>query len=217
MATDDDDKRVKDMLGETSMGDLQRWFGLPSYTALEEEGKTAELPEDDPYKEARERRERAMASVEPWFLSAIEGRHEKPWSLLKFQQVIDVKVRVDMELFDESMATARAAAEPRERERPEDIEDHLKERTPQALLRDLHRVESYFERQYEVFDSEAQQGFKLIDDVARMMSMNLKMPPLDDLPGTNLRVMMADVINEREQPWTELPKRNRMVNRRVDE
>ena len=217
MATDDDDKRVKDVLGETNLAELQRWFGLPSYTALEEEGKTAQLPADDPYKEARERREKAIAAVEPWFLEAIHRRHEKPWSLITFEAIIDVKVKVDMELFDESMATTRAAAEPRELERPESIEDDLKDRTPQALLRDLHRVESYFDRQYEVYDSEAHQRFNIVDEVARMMATNLKLPPLDELPGTDLRVMMADTIEERARPWRELPKRNRMVNRRIEE
>ena len=217
MATDDDDKRVKDVLGEVNLADLQRWFGLPSYTALEEEGKLAQLPADDPYKEARERREKALAAVEPWFLNAILQRHEKPWSLIKFQVVIDVKVKVDMELFDESMATTRLTAEPREVERPETIEDSLKECTPQALLRDLHRVESYFDRQYEVYDSEAHQRFNIVDEVARMMATDLKLPPLDDLPGTDLKVIMADSIAERTRPWTELPKRNRMVNRRIEE
>ena len=217
MATDDDDKRVKDLLGETSLAELQRWFGLPSYTELEEQGKVAEVPAEDPYKEVRERREKALAAIEPWFLEGIFRRHEKPWSLIQFKAMIDVKVRLDMELFDESMATARAAAEPRERERPEDIEDDLKDRTPQALLRDLHRVESFFDKQYEVYDEEAHQRYSVIDEVARVMATSMKVPPIEGLPGTDLRAVMADSIEERTRPWTELPKRNRMVNRRIVE
>jgi len=217
MATDDDDKRVKDILGEASMADLQRWFGLPSYTQLEEEGKADELPADDPYKEARERRERALAAIEPWFLGAIEARAEKPWTVLTFKSLIDVKVREDVAMFDASVAVARLAADPREVERPEDIEESLNECTPQALLRDLHRVESFFEKQYEVYDAEAHQRFNVVDEVAQVMATDLTLPPLDDLPGTNLKALMADVLEERALPWTELPKRNRMVNRRIVE
>ncbi|MBL9016902.1 MAG: hypothetical protein JNL83_22125 [Myxococcales bacterium] len=217
MATDDDDKRVKDILGEASMADLQRWFGLPSYTQLEEEGKADELPADDPYKEARERRERALAAIEPWFLGAIEARAEKPWTVLTFKPLIDVKVREDVAMFDASVAVARLAADPREVERPEDIEESLNECTPQALLRDLHRVESFFEKQYEVYDAEAHQRFNVVDEVAQVMATDLTLPPLDDLPGTNLKALMADVLEERALPWTELPKRNRMVNRRIVE
>jgi hypothetical protein len=216
MATDDDDKRVKDMLGETNLADLQRWFGLPSFTELAEQGKVAEVPED-PYKEARERRERALAAVEPWFLAAIKHRHEYAWSLLEFEATIDVKVRLDMELFDESMARSRATAEPREIERPEDIEENLAERTPQALLRDLHRVESYFEREYEVYDAEAHQRFNIVSEVAAMMATDLKLPPLENLPGADLRALTAESVEELTRPWNELPKRNRMVNRRIVE
>lgn len=215
MATDDDDKRVKDMLGDASMADLQRWFGLPSYTELEEKGKTAELPPDDPYKEAREKRDKALSAVEPWFLAAIHQRHEKPWTLLMYEQTIDVKLRLDMALFDDSMVTARGAADPREMQRPEDIEDQMQDVTPQALLRDLHRVESFFEKQYEV-QGDAEQHKLFADDAAEMMKTDLKLR-LDVLPGTDLRVIMADTIDERKRPWAELPKRNRMPNRRIQE
>lgn len=218
MATDDDDKRVKDVVGEMSLADLQRWFGLPSYTQLEEEGKTAALPPDDPFKEAREQRDKALAAVEPWFLAALHRRHEYAWShLLTFEQIIDTKVRLDMELFDEDMANTRTTAEPREMERPQDIEDELKDCAPQALLRDLHRVESSFEKQYEVYDAEAQTRFNVVDEVAQLMKQDLSLPPLDTLPGTDLRAMMAEVLDERARPWKELPKRNRMVNRRIQE
>ena len=214
MATDDDDKRVKDMLGEASMADLARWFGLPSYTELEEKGKVAELPPDDPYKEARERRDKALSAVEPWFLAAIHQRYEHAWTLLMFEQTIDVKVRLDIAVIDELLAAGRAAADPREIQRPEDIADQMEEATPQALLRDLHRVESSFDKQYEVLGDDAPRLFT--DDAAKMMKANLKLM-LDARPGADLRVFMGDVLDERKRPWAELPKRNRMANRRIQE
>ena len=220
MPTDDDDKRVKDILGENNLADLQRWFGLPTYTELAEEGKTAAIPAEavDPYKEVRERRDKALAAVEPWFLAGIHERHAKPWSLIKFKAVIDVKVRLGMELFDESMATSRATAEPREVKRSEQIEDDLRDRTPQALLRDLHRAVRYYEKEFHIYDSEAGKAFATpSDEVAKMMTTDLRLPPLPDLPGVDLRNMMAASVSELAQPWKELPKRNRMVNRRIKE
>lgn len=217
MATDDDDKRVKDVLGTTSAADLERWFGLPSYTALEEAGKTAQLPDDDPYKEARERRDRALAAVEPWFINAIHARHESQWSLLTFEQTIELKVKTEMGLFDASMATSRATAEPREVERPDAIEDDLNECTPQALLRDLHRVDRSFEIQYEIYDAEAGARYQTGNQAAEVMATDLTLPSIEDHPGTDLRALMGEILAERSRPWAELHKRNRMVNRRITE
>ena len=217
MPTDDDDKKVKDVLGETSLADLQRWFTLPSYTALAEEGKAAATPEDDQYKEVREKREKAMAAVEPWFLADLQRRHERWWSFAKFEAEIDVKIKPDLGLFDASMATTWATAEPRERERPIQLEDDMTDRTPQALLRDLHRVESYFDRRYEVYDEEAHQRFNIIGEAAKIMATDLKTLPRDNLPGTDLRAMMAEVLEERARPWSDVPKRHNLVNRRIQE
>ncbi len=218
MAPEDDDRKVKDMIGTTSVADLQRWFGLPSFTELEEEGKQAAVPEDDPYKEARERRERALAAVETWFLDALARRAEKPWGLIKFKQIIDVHVRLDMALVDASAAESfRGAAEPREIERPEVIEDQLRERTPQALLRDLHRVESFFEKSYEIYDAEAAESVNVVAIVENAMGMDLKLPPLGEPPAAEFKRISAEVRAERTLPWADLPKRNRLHNRRVSE
>ena len=216
MGTDDDDKRVKDMLGSTSMADLQRWFGLPSFTQLAEEGKVAEVPED-PYKEARERIAKAIAAIEPWFLEGIFARHEKAQTLLTFKPTIDLRVRLDMEMIDQAAAVGRTAAEPREIERPADIEDDLRDRAPQALLRDLHRVESSFDKQYEVYDAEAMQPITVGREAAEMMATDLKLPPFDRPAGSNLAALMSDVVTERRRPWNELIQRNRMANRRIQE
>jgi hypothetical protein len=218
MAPDDDDKKVKDMLGETSLADLQRWFGLPSFTQLAEKGVEPPLPEDPDIIAIRERRARALAAIEPWFLDGLNTRAEKPWGLLKFKAVIDVKVRLDMAMFDVAMVEGlRAVAEPREIERPESIEEDLKDRTPQALLRDLHRVESFFEKSYEIYDAEAMERPDGLAQVAEAMATDWKLPSLGDPPSVELTRIFAEVRQERTLPWRDLPKRNRLPNRRVSE
>ncbi|MBA3463490.1 MAG: hypothetical protein H0T46_26275 [Deltaproteobacteria bacterium] len=218
MVPDDEDKKVKDMLGETSLADLERWFGLPSFTELEEKGVEPPRPEDPDIIAIRERRERALAAIEPWFLDGLNTRAEKPWTLIRFKPIIDVKVRLDMEMMDQSMIDGlRVIAEPRERERPENIEDDLRERTPQALLRDLHRVESFFEKTYEIYDAEAMERLDATAQVAEAMAADWKLPPLGDPPSVELTRIFAEVRQERTLPWRDLPKRNRLPNRRVSE
>ena len=218
MAPDDDDKKVKDMLGEASLADLQRWFGLPSFTELEEKGIEPPPVEDPDMVAIRERRARALAAIEPWFLDGLNTRAEKPWSLIQFKPVIDVKVRVDMALMDQRMVDGlRVIAEPREIERPEDIEDDLRDRTPQALLRDLHRVESFFEKSYEIYDAEARERLDGQAQVEQAMATDWKLPPLAEPPSVELTRILREVRQERTMPWRDLPKRNRLPNRRVSE
>src|SRR3954469_1558056 len=144
MPADDDDKRVKDLLGAAEIADLERWFGLPSFEQLADEGKQALVPEIDPeVLEVRKRRDAAMAAVDPALLSRILYRvEEHPETLLDFRAVIDVHVK-DVALFDETMVDKGfSIAEPREVEISDELRDDLKECTPQALLRDLHRAET---------------------------------------------------------------------------
>src|SRR6185312_2403016 len=133
MAPDDDDKRVKDMLDAATHADLERWFGLPSFDQLAEEGKPV-LPGDDPeVLEVRKRRDAAMAAVDPALLSRILYRvEEHPETLLERRQTIDVVVK-DVALFDATMVDKGfAIAEPREVEISEELRDDLKDCTPQA-------------------------------------------------------------------------------------
>src|SRR4051812_17540517 len=136
MAPDDDDKRVKDIIGEASLADLQRWFGLPSFQDLDD--KVVAAPEDteDPgVKAVREQRAKAIAAGDPVLLESIHARCERAWSLITFEALIDVHVDADLPFYDQTMVDRLAVvAEPREIERPEVIEEDLKERTPQALL-----------------------------------------------------------------------------------
>src|SRR5262245_45701839 len=89
----DDDPKVKDLLDDATRADLERWFGLPSFTQLAEEGKPAAIPEqEDPEQvERRERREKAMAAVDP----AIVDRHFRRYDVAP-ESVVQFRARIDV-------------------------------------------------------------------------------------------------------------------------
>jgi hypothetical protein len=218
MPTDDDDKRIKDIIGETSLAELSRWFGLPSFAQVTEmTGKSAEeaLPEDEGVAQVREQRQRAIAAIDPGLLAQIEARHETAWGLLRFEAVLDVKVDPEIAAFDHAMlASIRTVAAPRELERPEDIEDELKERTPQALLRDLHRPELYFDKLYEV-DARTDRRFDAIAEVKAAMKADLSLPDLGPPTSRQLGEIIKETRAEHDLPWSTIPKRANLPSRRI--
>src|SRR6202012_2251955 len=82
---------------------------------------------------------------------------------------------------------AAAIAEPRERELPEELRDGLNDCTPQALLRDLHRPESFYEKQFEIVDMAAEQRMDIVAEVDAAMRASWKLPPLGVSPATEAR------------------------------
>lgn len=217
MVPDDDDKRVKDMLGSATQADLERWFGLPSFDQLAEEGKPVVPSKDDPeVLEVRKRRDAAMAAVDPALLSRILYRvEEHPETLLEFRQTIDVLVK-DVALFDATMADKGfAIAEPREVEISEELRDDLKECTPQALLRDLHRAEIDFEKTFEIVDVSAEQRLDIVAEVASAMRTSWTLPRLDIAPWAESSKLIAEARADRYRSWAHvLPS---LPNRRVSE
>lgn len=242
MATDDDstpprptpvaDPKVKELLDrdlgrpleevvdEITAAELQRWFGLPSFAEVEEAAAKAPAPAEDPEVAAvRERRKQATAAVDPALLEAIHHRtHVAPETLIKFEAKLEVHVdphiaRVDLDMIDRRMSIA----EPREIERPQDIEDELKDNTPQALLRDLHRAEIDFEKTFEVVDMAAEQTLDAVAAVEEAMRTSWKLPPLGDPPSHELRKVMAEARAEIRAPWIEIPSRVELPNRTVTE
>lgn len=216
MAPDDDDKRVKDMLDAATRADLERWFGLPSFDQLAEEGKPV-LPGDDPeVLEVRKRRDAAMAAVDPALLSRILYRvEEHPETLLEHRQTIDVVVK-DVALFDATMVDKGfAIAEPREVEISEELRDDLKDCTPQALLRDLYRAEIDFEKIFEIVDVAAEQRLDIVAAVAEAMRTSWTLPPLDIAPWAESSKLLTDARADRYRSWTHVLAS--LPNRRVSE
>jgi hypothetical protein len=204
MVPDDDDKRVKDLLDEATQADLERWFGLPSFEQLAEEQPPA--PAEDPEVAAvREQRAKAIAAVDANLLERIIDRVERrPEQLLEFEPIIDVHVDPEIAQFDHQMADNVATfAEPREVEISDELKDDLKECTPQALLRDLHRPELDFEKTFEVVDAAAEQRLDIVAEVATAMRTSWKLPPLSASPFVESRRLIEEARADRKRPWAE--------------
>jgi hypothetical protein len=212
MAPDDEPPpKVKELLDTATQAELARWFGLPSFEELAERGEPP--PEDPEDVLLRERRARAAASVDPALLEAMHQRNEvRPWTLIKFEVVIEPKVKPEMGFVDHAMAERRVQiAEPREYEVAEALRDDMKDVTPQALLRDLHRPESDFDKQFELVDPAAGQRFDIVAEVAAAMATSWKLPPFGPSPLAEERALLEQDRATRRRPWIELPMRNRRV------
>ena len=215
-----DDIKVKQLLdGGKSMADvvdlatqreLQKWFDLPSF---EQVGARQPIAEDPELVEVRERRAKACAAVDPALLELIHVRTEvTPETLLHNTFHIDIHVDPSIVQFDiDAVERQLQHAEPREVEISEELRDDLKECTPQALLRDLHRPELMFEKLFEVIDIAAEQKFDIVAEVDAAMKMNLKLPPLGLSPFEEERRLLVQDRANRRLPWTTIKLRNRTV------
>jgi hypothetical protein len=197
--------------------ELQKWFGLPSYQQVQESEKAAAL--DDPEVLAlRERRAKAIEAVDPAFLASHLRRTEPRDDLLKFRPAIELRVDPSVALFDHAMADRGfTMGEPRDRELPEQLADDLHDCTPQALLRDLHRPETMFEKMFEVIDAAASQRFDIVAEVAAAMTTNWKLPPLGPSPFRASARELDELRIERKRSWPTMFAAQPLPNRRVRE
>ncbi len=136
----DDPKAHGEALDAATMAELQRWFGLPS---------AMDLPPPEPEPQELSRREAAMAAVEPAFLEYLH-RHAARVPLMMEPPHLELRTREDHVTIPERFEAMGKLGEPREVEVSYLLTDDLKECVPQALLRDLHRVEEYFSPYYEL-------------------------------------------------------------------
>ena len=210
------DKPLKDVVGEATAAELERWFGLPTYQQVEE--GEVKLSEEDPDMVAvRERRAKAIEAVSPALLEAIGLRTDgQKDDLIKFKATIKLHVKEDVSVIDFAMIEAKLQiSEERQVQRPEDIEEQMQENTPQALLRDLHRPELFFEKTFEMVDQAAEQKIDIVAEVNQAMATNWKLPAFGIRPGVEALQLMGDVKAELRSPWREIPDRVNLPNRRV--
>lgn len=210
------DQTVKELIDGATRVDLERWFGLPSYEALAEQGVHPEPPPEDPkLAERRKRQDTALAAIDPALVEAHRRRTDGLAHAIR--PVPEVALHVDLSIvqLDTAMIAQRGAiAEPREVVRPRDIDDAVREDcTPQALLRDLHRPELYFSRELQRVDVMESYRLDIAANIDEVMATSTKLPP----PGTPLfdegSALLQDLRAERNQPWTEIE----MPRRRVTE
>jgi hypothetical protein len=210
----EDDKKVKELLDEATRAEIERWFGLPSFEQLADEGKVAAPPpsEDPEVVAMRQRRDAAIAAVSPVLLAEHHRRVEPSFELVKFKPAIETRVDPGIAMVDFAMIERRQQiAEPRSYELPDDLEDELKERVPQALLRDLHRPEKDFTKEFELVDPLAEQRVDVGAIVAAVMT-----PTKLELSGSRIheaRTLIAEMRDQRRRPWAQI----RTPTRRVTE
>lgn len=206
---DDDDRKVSNMLDAATQADLARWFGLPSFTEVEEEAAKAPhvTPEMDPAVAAAvERRNEALDAVDKTLLESLYTRYDiDPKDLFIFQQELDVQIDENFGAVDEELvAKASSIAEPRSVELPDALIDALKECTPQALLRDLHRAEKYFDKTWEVVDVLEEARVDSSAEARTAMTTQWKMPPREEPAFYESRRVWLQLKAERRRPWVEL-------------
>lgn len=208
---DNEDKKVKDLLDGGTRADLERWFGMQSFEALAEQGIQPEPPIHDPEViERRKRQDEALAAVDPALLERHRRRIAAMSDPVKPLPPIEVRVDPGIAQLDASMIEQRASvAEPREIERPDYIADALAERTPQALLRDLHRPELDFQLRLERTDAIAEYRTDPAERVTEIMKTSLRLPPAGVTPVQENRALLRELRVERRQPWIniEMPLR----------
>jgi hypothetical protein len=225
MAPDDDsgDPKIRDLLGTSSLEqvvdeatrkELEKWFGLPSFAELEDR---APEPVDEEMQAVRERRDKAMAAVDPALVERLRFWAEvNPETLLEFEPTIDVHVDPGISQFDESMADRVAViGEEREVEISDELREDLRECVPQALLRDLHRPETYFEKLLELVDPLADERVDASAVVAEAVRESHRLPPPPKSALAESRELIADVRRLRHRSWPELFDSLNLANRKV--
>ncbi|HEX4453073.1 MAG TPA: hypothetical protein VH143_19510 [Kofleriaceae bacterium] len=210
-----DGASLDSVVDATTQAELAKWFALPSVEVAREQGM--DLPEDPELVAMREARARALAAVDPHILATVNRRiDDNTEAMIMFNAIIDIHIKTEMGCFDYSAVERQAfAIEPREREVDEDLRDEMKEVAPQALLRDLHRPEDEFEKQFEMVDPSAAQRYDIVAEVAGAMRTNWRLPPLPDITPLEeeRRLLAGDRAMRRRAWWTEV----RMPNRKVSE
>jgi hypothetical protein len=213
--TDDDDKTVKEMLDAATRAELERWFGLPSITQVQEERAQAAAAEDPDIVAVRERREKAIAAVDPAMVEWHRRRTDAPEDLIKFKAMIEIRVDPGVAFLDHAMIERASIAEPREVEIPDALRDDLRDCTPQALLRDLHRPELDFDKTFEIVDYAAENRVDIVAIVNEVMTTTYKITAEPTSLFREGREILRELRTTRLQPWT-VEQLSALPNRRVN-
>lgn len=136
----EDPEGHSEALDAATLAELQRWFGLPS---------AMDLPPPEPEPEQLSKREAAMAAVDPGFLAYLH-RVANRVPLMLEEPSVELRTNEDHATIPERFEAMGKLGEPREIEISYLLTDDLKDCAPQALLRDLHRLEEYYAPYFEL-------------------------------------------------------------------
>ncbi|HEX8112327.1 MAG TPA: hypothetical protein VF516_31560 [Kofleriaceae bacterium] len=206
------DPRVKELIDSATRAELERWFGLPSYEALADQGLRPEPPADEDPKlaERRKRQDAALAAIDPALVEAHRRRTEGMASILKPPPEVTLHIDPSIVQLDTVMIERQGAiADPRELAQPPDVVDALTERTPQALLRDLHRPELDFDKVFQRVDMIEEYRVDIAASIEEVMATSTRLPPPETPPFKECYALLHELRAERKQPWIhiEMPRR----------
>jgi hypothetical protein len=196
-----DNRKVKDLLDPATRAELERWFRMPSFEQV------AEGADDPALAEYRKRAAEALAAIDPVVLADYERRLELAAAMIPPTPpppVVPNISRLDLSMI------ARTVAEPRDYTRSEMIEDDLRDCTPQALLRDLHRPDVTFDKVFEI-DPDAAKRFDGTAVVEQAMATDWRLRRFPVLAHDDGRIAFEELRAERRQPWAALKLPNRTV------
>lgn len=218
MATDDDKElRAKDLVSKpraeieqvvdaATLAELMSWFNRPN--ALDAPAPAAEESfEDREMREMRERRDAAAAHADPWLLAYIQRHETTP---PPFKQLPPIELKVDdsitLRLVRDELSRIERA-DPTEEERPYGVPRDIAElverhNAPQAILRDLFRPETQFDRRLESPFDELPTMDPLAAAKAAMaehLTVPWTAPPMDTLDEITRE--LRDILR---QPWADL-------------
>jgi hypothetical protein len=153
------------------------------------------------------------AAIDPDLLGSLRHRIQRQDAIRSFRPALDVHVDPGIAVLDTAMVDRQfATAEPREVEIPMAMQDDLRECTPQALLRDLHRPELYFDKQFELSDPIAGEHVDANAAVSEMMRTSWKLPLSTTKPTDEARALCDEVREARRASWVRMA--NELPNRR---
>lgn len=187
-----------------TMAQLASWFGLPSFTELEERGAAApeEAPDD---KHWREIREKLAAHVQPAMIERVASKVHSADRLLLVREPGPMASEAVVLLHDERFSDQMAMAiEPRVLELSSEHLSDLNDCAPQAILRDLYRPEADF---CEPCTWREQLEPPRADDlleVREIMKLRFPMPPWIKPVGEYLEAV-ADMRIWMAKDWGALP------------
>lgn len=218
----DPSQPLEQFVDAATAAQLERWFGLPSFVQVAE-GEVELVQTEDPGVAAvRERRMQLVHEIDPELLAAIEKRTTPREDLIKFAATIE-PIDTTIALIDSSFTESRGSiSEERLYDQPEDIEEALRrQNTPQALLRDLHRLESNFDRsaddEFTNFEDEAPPEPLLVDIAATIdEAMTMRFSPEPFVPP-EITSLLDVTRGEIRRSWVEIANSGTLYNRRVTE
>jgi hypothetical protein len=157
----DDDRRVKDLaraaarptdeIDPKTAADLARWFGLPSFQELADHGVQPVLDEYDRDPEVVARRKviaAASEAVDKVFLETFFARGETYGAMVT--PLPPMRLTLDRAIGVADPDLVRRPPEPGLYEVALETREEMEQMTPQAVLRDLHRIVEEYGIRYEI-------------------------------------------------------------------